>query len=187
MTEAKMSSSIPRTFHLAVAFTSRTQGIGKAGKLPWRLPGDLAYFKELTSKTTTSGASSELESNAAAVLALARNVVASSSSSSSSPSLTLPASAVVNATIMGRKTWESIPAKFRPLPGRLNVVLSRSSVAAAAAAANDENATPATAKASPNSMATKPLFEGAVAAPSLDAALALLSSPLLSKHVERVL
>jgi len=21
---------------------------------------------------------------------------------------------------MGRKTWESIPAKFRPLPGRLN-------------------------------------------------------------------
>jgi dihydrofolate reductase len=27
--------------------------------------------------------------------------------------------------IMGRKTWESIPAKFRPLPGRLNVVVTR--------------------------------------------------------------
>jgi len=27
--------------------------------------------------------------------------------------------------IMGRKTWESLPAKFRPLPGRLNVVVTR--------------------------------------------------------------
>ena len=26
---------------------------------------------------------------------------------------------------MGRKTYESIPPRFRPLPGRLNVVLSR--------------------------------------------------------------
>lgn len=27
--------------------------------------------------------------------------------------------------IMGRKTWESLPAKFRPLPGRTNIVVSR--------------------------------------------------------------
>ena len=27
--------------------------------------------------------------------------------------------------IMGRKTWDSIPAKFRPLPGRTNVVITR--------------------------------------------------------------
>lgn len=27
--------------------------------------------------------------------------------------------------IMGRKTWDSIPAKFRPLPGRINIVVSR--------------------------------------------------------------
>ena len=28
--------------------------------------------------------------------------------------------------IMGRKTWDSVPPKFRPLPGRKNVVITRS-------------------------------------------------------------
>ena len=27
--------------------------------------------------------------------------------------------------IMGRKTWDSLPAKFRPLPGRANIVVTR--------------------------------------------------------------
>lgn len=29
--------------------------------------------------------------------------------------------------VMGRKTWDSLPAKFRPLPGRLNIVVTRRS------------------------------------------------------------
>jgi dihydrofolate reductase len=29
--------------------------------------------------------------------------------------------------IMGRKTWESLPPRFRPLPGRLNIVVTRQS------------------------------------------------------------
>ena len=34
--------------------------------------------------------------------------------------LTIP-----HCVIMGRKTWESLPEKYRPLPGRMNVVVSR--------------------------------------------------------------
>ena len=51
--------------------------------------------------------------------------------------------------IMGRKTWDSLPDRFRPLPGRRNVVITRN----AAWHAN-----------------------GADAVPSLDAALALLAA-----------
>jgi dihydrofolate reductase len=54
--------------------------IGRAGGIPWRLPEDLARFKELTTGHTV---------------------------------------------VMGRLTWESLPPKFRPLPGRRNVVVTR--------------------------------------------------------------
>jgi dihydrofolate reductase len=54
--------------------------IGVDGQLPWRIPEDLAHFRELTDGGTV---------------------------------------------VMGRATWESLPPRFRPLPGRRNVVLSR--------------------------------------------------------------
>ena len=54
--------------------------IGKDNTLPWHLPTDLKFFKQLTEGSNV---------------------------------------------IMGRKCWESIPAKFRPLPNRRNVVVSR--------------------------------------------------------------
>lgn len=76
-----------RAYQIVVAAT-RSLGIGKDGKLPWKLPSDLKFFKEVTVTTSDSGKK--------------------------------------NAVIMGRKTWESIPLHYRPLPGRLNIVLTRS-------------------------------------------------------------
>nr|CAD1842860.1 unnamed protein product [Ananas comosus var. bracteatus] len=76
-----------RNYQVVVAAT-RDLGIGKDGKLPWKLPSDLKYFKEVTVSTLDPSKK--------------------------------------NAVIMGRKTWESIPLQYRPLPGRLNIILTRS-------------------------------------------------------------
>lgn len=54
--------------------------IGRDNTIPWRLPEDMAHFKQLT--------------------------------------LGCP-------VIMGRRTWDSLPPKFRPLPGRTNIVITR--------------------------------------------------------------
>ena len=54
--------------------------IGRDGGIPWRVPEDLAHFKDLT---------------------------------------------MGHAVVMGRRTWESLPRRMRPLPGRRNVVISR--------------------------------------------------------------
>ncbi|KAJ9628395.1 hypothetical protein H2204_009232 [Knufia peltigerae] len=43
----------------------------------------------------------------------------------SPPTEQASSSRMFNAVVMGRKTWESIPPKFRPLSGRLNVIITR--------------------------------------------------------------
>ncbi len=58
---------------------SANRVIGRDGGLPWRLPGDLRRFRELTRGSTV---------------------------------------------VMGRRTFESLPDAFRPLPERRNLVLS---------------------------------------------------------------
>ena len=62
-------------------------GIAKDGNIPWYLPEDLKYFKDITSNYGDKSS---------------KNVV-----------------------IMGRKTWDTIPEKFRPLKNRINCVLTR--------------------------------------------------------------
>ncbi|ODQ63260.1 hypothetical protein NADFUDRAFT_53532 [Nadsonia fulvescens var. elongata DSM 6958] len=69
-------------------------GIGKNNALPWRLSGEIKYFKQVTTRVDPSCPEKP------------------------------------NAIIMGRKTWDSIPARFRPLPDRINVVLTRGNQAA---------------------------------------------------------
>ncbi|XP_063930295.1 dihydrofolate reductase-like [Zophobas morio] len=74
-----------RTFSIIVALTSEG-GIGYNNSIPWKLKGDIKFFKEKTSSTLDKTKR--------------------------------------NAVVMGRHTWFSIPEKFRPLPGRLNVIIS---------------------------------------------------------------
>ena len=54
--------------------------IGDGPRIPWHLPEDLAFFRDLT---------------------------------------------MGHAVVMGRRTWDSLPDRFRPLPGRRNVVITR--------------------------------------------------------------
>ena len=63
-----------------VAAVARGRVIGRDGGLPWRLPEDMAHFREVT---------------------------------------------MGHPVVMGRKTWDSLPERFRPLPGRRNVVVTR--------------------------------------------------------------
>jgi len=85
---------------LIVAATMNN-GIGSSGRLPWRLPREMAYFTKVTT-TVPETASSENDGASQAETISGKNAV-----------------------IMGRSTWESIPLAFRPLKGRINIILSR--------------------------------------------------------------
>ncbi|KAF7019129.1 hypothetical protein CFC21_032334 [Triticum aestivum] len=122
VTNGNSHSDIQRKYQVVVAAT-REMGIGKDGALPWKLPSDLKFFKDLTMATADPSKK--------------------------------------NAVIMGRKTWESIPTKFRPLPGRLNVILTRSD--------SSDYAT----------------VENVVTCGSLDSSLELLASAPYSSTIEK--
>lgn len=79
--------------------------LGENNDLPWppgSIKGDMNYFKNLTLSRIDFSE---------------ENVVSSS-----------PALAMSNAVIMGRKTWDSIPPKFRPLESRLNIIITSSGI-----------------------------------------------------------
>ncbi|KAJ3123180.1 hypothetical protein HK100_011692 [Physocladia obscura] len=99
--------TVPTTkAHLVVAAAEHNAGIGVNGALPWRLKADMRYFARLTSSAITA------------------SFPIPASHHQSQPSLYSPP---MNIVIMGRRTWESVPLKFRPLKGRINIILSRNS------------------------------------------------------------
>lgn len=101
----KIPSAFMTDIAAVVAAAASSRGIGSNGDLVWRVPADMSHFK----KVTMTPPQSQLQQQVP---------VQQSTTSSSSP--------LINAVIMGRKTWESIPSKFRPLENRMNVILSRS-------------------------------------------------------------
>ncbi|KAL8796381.1 MAG: hypothetical protein Q9195_001288 [Heterodermia aff. obscurata] len=84
-----------------IVATTPTLGIGLRGSLPWPpLKSDLAFFARVTKRPPLPF-------------------------SKPGDHVSTPETKAINAVIMGRKTWDSIPSRFRPLKGRVNVVISR--------------------------------------------------------------
>jgi len=112
-----------KEFSIVVAM-DRKRGIGNKGDLPWpKLKGDMKFFRELTTcpdreavekrwgfRGEESGETTAW-SGVLGMLKFAHRL----------PEAT---EARNNAVIMGRKTWESLPLAYRPLPDRKNGVLS---------------------------------------------------------------
>lgn len=126
MVLSKPAAEGGRRFSVVVAACKQSRGIGVNNGLPWRLRGDMHYFKQLTRSVRD-------------------------------PTMR-------NAVIMGRKTWESIPVKMRPLGDRLNVVIS----------------------ANPHAKAEYAISDDVIVASSLEDALRTLCQPEYLETIESV-
>jgi dihydrofolate reductase len=101
-----VSEETSKGFSIVVAM-DKNRGIGNQGGLPWpKLKGDMKFFRDLTTNPD-------------------RAVAEVSHGLPSGGEPVTYSDETCNAVLMGRKTWESLPAAYRPLPGRLNGILSR--------------------------------------------------------------
>lgn len=122
--QSTMATSTIPPLTLIVAATAKN-GIGKNGGLPWpMLKKEMAYFARVTKRVP--GLSTKPE---ASMISDASSQLSDSSETAATLS---EGQTAQNVVVMGRKTWESIPPKFRPLPARTNVVISRSESVAGA-------------------------------------------------------
>jgi dihydrofolate reductase/thymidylate synthase len=112
-------------FSVVVA-ADRKLGIGQAGALPWKLKGDMRYFRELTSCPDPIAVAARYRMDQAFKDKREYTWEALVDRIGGAPELPRANPGSRNAVLMGRKTWDSLPPRFRPLPDRLNGVLSRS-------------------------------------------------------------
>ncbi|KAI9659422.1 MAG: dihydrofolate reductase [Bathelium mastoideum] len=116
-TSSRSLETMPRLPDLTLILAATpSMGIGRAGGLPWHtLKSDMAYFARVTKRVSSPSPPPALPTTLTSqVHAAPTNATGSTGTRNKR-----------NAIIMGRKTWESIPARLRPLRDRLNVVLSR--------------------------------------------------------------
>jgi dihydrofolate reductase/thymidylate synthase len=109
-----------KPFSCIVAYCRQNMGIGKDGNLPWpMLRADLKNFAKITSSTEslTENSFDIAQKSILFNSVLTQHLVAKNAE-------TQAKSQKINAVVMGRKTWESIPQSKRPLQNRLNVVLT---------------------------------------------------------------
>ncbi|MCJ1464270.1 dihydrofolate reductase [Pseudocyphellaria aurata] len=103
-----------------IVATTPSLGMGYFGSFPWpTLNSDLAFFARVTKRLRPP---SQRKND---------NDKVSNHNHHTSPSQPT-ATASINALIMGRKTWASIPASRRPLRDRVNVIITRQKAAIAA-------------------------------------------------------
>lgn len=112
------------SFAVVVA-ADRKRGIGKDGALPWKLKGDMRWFRELTTCPETSGVLARYRLDVGLRDKRVHTWDSLTARIGGMPPLPDWSPGARNAVLMGRKTWDSLPPRFRPLPGRLNGVLSR--------------------------------------------------------------
>ncbi|KAI9652267.1 MAG: dihydrofolate reductase [Alyxoria varia] len=182
---------------LIVAATALRLGIGKSGTLPWpQLKGEMRYFKRVTSRTPSEnrgrdefsqyseagysrqGGGQDGETSTRGADAVSKEQGNPKDEANDAGKRNKRR---MNAVIMGRRTWDSIPPRFRPLKGRVNVVVTSRSLAfpppsqslthRSQPRAEDSAEHPARLQEDASEV---PMDEGPYAASSLDSALALL-------------
>jgi len=108
-----------------IVAAAANRGIGKAGKIPWRIPEDVRFFKNITCLFRDIHTLNKFEINLNRVKRQKTKKEKKHSLVTDNIQVTINDNIPPNVVVMGRNTWESIPPKFRPMPNRINVVLSR--------------------------------------------------------------